>query len=127
MKVIRTSGFTLVECLVALSILAIALIAVLKAGGNMNMQQAELVRRMEAQWSIENTANLLRLAHAFPLPGSQRSPCSQGRAPLICTIEVTKTPNPNFRRIELRVTEASDAQDDNRYLARITLFIARVP
>ena len=120
-------GFTLVESLVALSILAIALIAVLKAGGNMNNQQAEWLRRLEAQWSAENTANVLRMSHSFPNAGQQRTPCTQGRAPLVCVIDVATTPNPNFRRVDVRVVEGSAAESDTRYLARVVMYLARVP
>ncbi|MFN7834634.1 MAG: type II secretion system minor pseudopilin GspI [Burkholderiaceae bacterium] len=123
----RAGGFTLIESLVALSILAIALIAVLKAAGSMHNQQAELLRRMEAQWSLENTATFLRLSNSFPAAGRQRFPCLQGRAGLMCSLTVTATANPGFRRVEIRVTESSAAADDSRQLAQMTIFLARVP
>ena len=55
-------GFTLIEALVAMTIIAVALIACLKAAGNLNIQQDEMIKRQYAQWSAKNAANYIRVS-----------------------------------------------------------------
>jgi general secretion pathway protein I len=97
-------GFTMIEVLVALAIIAVALAASLRAVGSLATSEADLHRRMLAGWSADNTLTQLRLAHAWPEVGSQSFDCSQGNMQLICTERVSATPNPVFRRVEVSVT-----------------------
>lgn len=60
-------GFTLIEALVAMTIIAVALIACLKAAGNLNIQQDDMIKRQYAQWSAKSTANFIRVAGYFPM------------------------------------------------------------
>ena len=50
----------------------------------------------------------LRAARAFPGIGSRTVACPQGRVPLECVEEAKATPNPLFRRIEVRVYVGAD-------------------
>ena len=120
-------GFTLIESLVALSILAIALTAVSKAAGNMNVQQAELLRRLEAQWSAENVATTVRISHSFPVAGTQIVSCPQGRAPLVCTLVVENTPNPNFRKINIKVSEPAANGAAGAQLSTMVMYVGNIP
>ena len=45
----------------------------------------------------------LRAANAFPPVGTRTVECAQGRSNLECVEEVKATPNPLFRRVEVRV------------------------
>jgi general secretion pathway protein I len=101
-------GFTLVELLVALAIVAVALLAGLRAVGAMARTSAELELRMLAQVSAENRIAELRAAHMFPAVGTRTLPCPQGRIVFECVEETKPTPNPFFRRIEVRVYPAAD-------------------
>lgn len=101
-------GFTLVELLVALAIVAIALIACLRALGAMAQNNADLRLRMLAQIAAENHVALVRSAKVFPPLGRRSQPCPQGRANLVCDEEVKTTPNTVFRRLEVRVHQAGD-------------------
>ncbi len=97
-------GFTMIEVLVALAIVAIALAASLRAVGSLAASEAELHERLLAGWSADNALAQLRLAHAWPELGEQSFDCSQGNLQLVCTQHVTATPNPVFRRVEVSVT-----------------------
>ncbi|CAB3712292.1 type II secretion system minor pseudopilin GspI [Paraburkholderia rhynchosiae] len=97
-------GFTMIEVLVALAIIAVALAASLRAVGSLASGEADLHRRLLAGWSADNTLAQLRLTHAWPNVGSTSFDCSQGNLQLICTEHVTATPNPVFRRVEVMVT-----------------------
>ena len=96
-------GFTLVEILVALAIVAVALLAGLRAVGAMATTSAELELRMLAQVTAENRIAELRAARIFPAVGTRTLACPQGRIVFECVEETKATPNPFFRRIEVRV------------------------
>lgn len=97
------SGFTLIEVLVALAIIAVALGASIRATGVLAQNNADLRLRVLAQVSAENRLAELKAARLFPPLGRNAFECSQGRAAFRCEEEVKSTPNPAFRRIEVRV------------------------
>jgi general secretion pathway protein I len=97
-------GFTMIEVLVALAIIAVALAASLRAVGSLANGEADLHRRLLAGWSADNALAQLHLTHAWPNIGSTSFDCSQGNLQLRCTQHVTATPNPVFRRVEMMVT-----------------------
>jgi general secretion pathway protein I len=96
-------GFTLIEVLVALAVVAVALLAAIRAAGSMAQTNAELRLRLLAQLAADNRIAELRAGGAFPAIGTRSTPCPQGAAQLECVEEVKSTPNPLFRRIEVRV------------------------
>lgn len=96
-------GFTMVEVLVALAIIAIALSASLRALGSLAVNSSVLTKKMYAGWSADNALARLHLMKAWPDIGSRAFDCSQGNLALICTERVSATPNPVFRRIEVSV------------------------
>ena len=103
----QTHGFTLIETLVALAIVAVALLAGLRAVGTMAQTGVSLKLRLLAQIAAENRIAELRAARAFPGVGSRTVACPQGGVPLECVEEAKATPNPLFRRIEVRVYAGS--------------------
>ena len=100
-------GFTLIEVLVALGVVAIALTAGLKAtaalGNNAQRQSDTLL----AQLCAENTLIQLRLARQMPAVGDTASVCMQAGQSLDVLAVVRPTPNPNFLRVEARVSKAT--------------------
>ena len=102
-------GFTLIEVLVALAIVAVALLTAVRSAGSMAQTNAELRLRLLAQLSADNRIAELRAANAFPPLGTRTTPCPQGRTALQCVEEVKSTPNPLFRRVEVRVYAGPDA------------------
>lgn len=104
LRVRATRGFTMIEVLVALAIIAVALAASLRAVGSLAAGEADLHRRLLAGWSADNALAQLHLAHAWPEVGEQSFDCSQGNLQLLCTERVSATPNPVFRRVEVSVT-----------------------
>jgi general secretion pathway protein I len=96
-------GFTLIEVLVALTIVGVALGAAMRAMSSMTQASHDLGERMVANWSAENHLSTLRLAKGWPSPGTRHIPCPQGGRALVCTETTSATPNPAFRRIEVAV------------------------
>ncbi|KAF7963248.1 type II secretion system protein GspI [Cupriavidus sp. UYMU48A] len=102
-------GFTLIEVLVALTILAVALTAAMRAMGSMVDASVALQSRMLAEFSAENHLATLRLSKTWPEPGVSGYACPQGGTPLYCEQSISGTPNPVFRRVEIAVyPSASD-------------------
>ncbi|MBN3855854.1 MULTISPECIES: type II secretion system minor pseudopilin GspI [unclassified Paraburkholderia] len=100
----RARGFTMIEVLVALAIIAVALAASMRAVGNLASSEAELHLRLLAGWSADNALTDLRVTHAWPPLGVKQFDCSEGNFALVCTENVSTTPNPLFRRVEISVT-----------------------
>lgn len=97
-------GFTMIEVLVALAIIAVALAASLRAVGMLANDEADLHRRLLAGWSADNALTELHLSRVWPEIGTQTFDCSQGNLALTCTERISATPNPIFRRVEVSVT-----------------------
>ncbi|SDV48486.1 type II secretion system minor pseudopilin GspI [Chitinasiproducens palmae] len=99
-------GFTLVEVLVALAIIAIALGAALRAAGAVSANEAALRARLLASYSADNRLTELRLARAWLPVGRTQFDCPQGPLELVCHQTVSETANPLFRKVEVSVTSA---------------------
>lgn len=97
-------GFTMIEVLVALAIIAVALAASLRAVGALAASEGDLHERLLAGWSADNVLAQLYLRRTWPNIGSQTFDCSQGNLALVCTQRVSTTPNPLFRRVEVYVS-----------------------
>lgn len=96
----RARGFTLVEILVALTIVAITLGAGIKAASSLTDNTARLAQVGAAQWCAENQFVELRLSKQFPSVGDSEFGCDQLGMHFQGKQVVRPTPNPNFRRVE---------------------------
>jgi general secretion pathway protein I len=118
----RTRGFTLVEILVAVVILAIALAATTRAAGVATDGAIETRHRLLATWATENRVAELRARRLFPAPASSRLTASQGGLELVIDEVVTATPNPTIRRVDLAAARAAAPE---RVLSRLTAYVAQ--
>lgn len=105
------AGFTLLEVLVALVIVGTALGASLRAVGSLTQNSSDLRASMMATWSAENRLSRIRLAHEWPSLGQRRFDCPQGKLLLVCEENVSATPNPFFRRVEVSVLDTQHTSD----------------
>lgn len=115
----RPSGFTLVEVMVALAIVAIALMAGLQATTALTrnaLRQSDIVL---AQLCAENELVKARLSRQMPSVGDSAVTCEQAGRQLSVAVIVRSTPNPSFRRIDAQVLDG-----DNSIL-RISTIIGR--
>lgn len=97
------SGFTLIEVLVALGIVAVALLAGLRATGALSHNAQRQTLSLLGQICAENELVRLRLLRQLPDVGNFQSECVQAGQPLVVRLQVQTTPNPNFRRVDARV------------------------
>jgi len=103
----RRNGFTLVEVLVALAITAITLGAGLKAAGALTDNAQRLGDVMAAHWCADNALTALRLSKQFPGTGEAEFACNQLGRDFRGVLRTVATPNPNFRRVDSVVMDAS--------------------
>jgi len=96
-------GFTLIEVLVALTIVAITLGAGIKAAGALTGNAQRLADVTAAQWCADNQLTGLRLARQFPGVGDGEFGCEQLGRNFRGKLVVRPTPNPNFRRVDAQV------------------------
>jgi len=101
-----TTGFTLIEVLVAVVIVAIALAAGSRAAGTLIDNAQRLGDVTEAQWCAENQLVNLKLSRQYPDVGDSRFECSQRGVDYVGQMLVQGTPNPNFRRVEVTMMQA---------------------
>ena len=115
-KPARICGFTLVEVLVALAIVAIALAAASRSVALSTTSAAETKMRVLAGFVAENLMGALVTSRAWPATGASEGSESQASAQFRWRIEVLATPNPDLRRIEIRVLTAEDPPHELRRL-----------
>jgi len=102
-------GFTLIEVLVALGIVAVALLAGLKATGALGRNAERQSLALLGQICADNELIRLRLRRQLPDTGNSRVECPQAGQVLQVELAVQATPNPNFRRVDARVQQQGQA------------------
>lgn len=104
----RPTGFTLIEVLVALAVVALALGAGGQAASALLRNTERQSLALVAQICAENALIQARLSSQLPSLGESTFGCAQGGRELGGTLAVLATPNPNFRRLEARLRESAD-------------------
>ena len=99
-------GFTLIEVLVALTIVAITLGAGIKAAGALTNNTQRLADVSAAQWCADNQLTGLRLNELTPPIGDSDFSCTELGQTYRGTLVVRPTPNPNFRNVEAQMADA---------------------
>ena len=105
----RRRGFTLLEVLVALVIIGVALAASMRGAMSLTNTAEYSRAKLLAMLTAENRLLELRLARDRLEPGEEILPCDQGGFAFTCSQAVKPTPNPFFRRVEVRVYRSDDA------------------
>jgi general secretion pathway protein I len=121
-RVRRAAGFTLVEILVALAIIAVALTAGLRALAQATDSAVALKQRTLALWIAQNRIALATIESPWPAPGRREGTATQAGRVFAFSETISTTPNPAFRKIEVVVAQP-DAPD--YALAHLTGFIAQ--
>jgi general secretion pathway protein I len=99
------AGFTLIEVMVALAIVAITLGAGIRAAGALTQNTQRVSDIAAAQWCADNRITNLRLARLYPDIGDSAWACDQLGRTYTGRQVVRPTPNPNFRRVDEQVMD----------------------
>lgn len=101
----RRRGFTLVEILVALAIVAVALSAGMRALAQATDGSTLLKQRTLALWIAQNRLALMQLAVPAPPIGTDQGAADEAGSRFAWRQTITATPNPAFRKIEIVVVD----------------------
>lgn len=107
----RPQGFTLIEVLVALAIVAVALAAGSQATSALTRTAARQSDQWLAQLCAENELIRLRLQRQLPSTGDSTRECTQAGRSMRLQVSVLPTPNPNFRRIDATVASTVEGAE----------------
>ena len=112
-----TLGFTLIEVLVALTIVAITLGAGIKAAGALTNNSQRLADASAAQWCADNQLTGMRLANMTPPIGDSEFGCTQLGLNYAGKLVARPTPNPLFVRVDAIIS----GEDGQQILAFSTV------
>ncbi len=120
----RQTGFTLLEVVIALAVLALALAAFIGSSGNAAGQAAYLRDRTLAHWVAMNVLADYRLERPWPPLGRREGSAELAGRSWRWQATVAATPEKDMRRIDVRVRRPDDPPDSQ--LTLLTGFAARV-
>jgi general secretion pathway protein I len=107
MNAMRARGFTLIEVLVSVAIVAVALAAGSRAASSVIDTSQRLSDITLAQWCADNELTELRLTATFPNVGTTPFTCTELGRDFQGTLKTRSTPNPAFRRVDTVVADES--------------------
>lgn len=102
-------GFTLLEVLVALAILAISMGAVIKAAGQGASNIGQLRDQTLASWVAMNEINAILLNRDWPEPGSSRGTAEMANREWHWRLQIGNTSDEDLRRLDIEVRTSRDA------------------
>jgi general secretion pathway protein I len=90
-------------------VVAIALVAGMQSSASLTRMSARQSDQLLAQLCADNELANVRLSRQMPGVGNSTRVCTQAGRNLDVQVDVLPTPNPNFRRVDVRInTPASD-------------------
>ena len=118
----QQQGFTLLEVLIALAVLAIALAAAIKAVTSHVSNLVYLKERSMAHWVGLNALTELRVTGQRPSSGEIKGDETMAGREFRWVIKVTKTEGGDVDRVDLTVTTADD---DERPLSTMVAYVGK--
>lgn len=117
-------GFTLLEVLVALAVLAVALGALIKGGADNAANAIYLRDKTFAQWVATNQAVEMQLDKQWPATGTTKGEAMMADRTWYWRAKVEATEDETIRRLELDVF--ADEEREEGGLAHVVAFLPRV-
>ncbi|MCG8435245.1 MAG: type II secretion system minor pseudopilin GspI [Gammaproteobacteria bacterium] len=112
----RQRGFTLLEVLVALAVVAIGLTAVIGSGTQGIIASADLRARTFAHWVASNKLTELRLEKDWPAIGTTDGTTEMAGELWAWTATIINTQDEDLRRVEIDVSHVDRSEEKNAHL-----------
>ncbi len=119
MRRLRARGFTLIEVLIALVIIAVALAAAGRSAAISSVSAAEIKLRVLAGFVAENRMSELAARGGWLQVGTIEGSEQQAGIDFRWRIEILATPHPLFRRVEVSVLDPADDRHELRHLVGV--------
>jgi general secretion pathway protein I len=124
LKKMRSSkGFTLMEILLALTIMGIAVAAMTRSSGSAINNYAGLRDRTLAHWEAMNQVAMLQISDEWVAPGKKTGTSKMANQEWKWEIMAKETSDPELRKIDIRIKK-KNAPDDST-LASLVVFISK--
>ena len=120
----RSRGFTLLEVLVALAVVALSLAALIKVASSNASNAAYLQEKTLAHWVGMNKIAELQVQHQWPDTGTQRGTVMLGGQEWRWVVKVQATPDQDVRRLDVSVQPDARRNEDHP-AARLVAFLGR--
>ena len=120
-----SSGFTLIEVLVALGIVSIALLAGMRATDSLVNNALRLSDVLLGQICVENELIKVRLSKAMPNVGDSTFSCEQAGKTMLGKMTVSSTPNPSFRRVDTEVFKGDKLDASAASVVKLSTIVGR--
>ena len=118
----RQSGFTLLEVVVALGILAIALVAAVKGISTHVNNMAYLKERTLAHWVAMNKVTEFQLSGEFPGAGERSGAVEMASREWHWVVKISTTEDSEVRRLDVTVTPEANR---NQTLATLIGYLGK--
>ena len=118
----QQKGFTLLEVLIALAILAIALAAAIKGVSSHVLNLVYLKERSLAHWVGLNALTELRVSGQWPSSGEIKGDEAMAGREFKWVITVTEVEGGDVRRLDVKVTPEDD---DERPLSTMVAYVGK--
>ena len=120
MRVDRSSGFTLLEAMVALIIVALGMMAVDSQLNRYVVAATFVEQKTLASWIATNKLTELSVANVWPALGKDEEDLDFAGQKWRCLIEVSETPVENLRRVDVSVVHPDDP---DRVLQKVSAIV----
>ena len=112
----HSKGFTLLEVMIALFIVAMSLGGVLKVMGTAASNTSRLTNRTFAQWVALNQITQLQIDKTWPKYGESKGDDEMASQEWRWKQKIIKTSDDNIKRVELSVWGMDDDSSDSPYV-----------
>jgi len=120
----RVTGFTLLEVLIALAVLALSMGAAIKAVGDYTNNEAYLRDRTIAMWVARNVLVRFQVENEWPDVGERKGTEEMGRREWRWLGVISQTEEEELRRLDVKVF-ALDSEDDESPVSVLSGFLVQ--
>ena len=124
MKRCRVAGFTLLEVLIALAVLALSMGAAIKAASDYTVNQAYLRDRTMAMWVARNVLVRFRVENEWPNVGERKGTEEMGKREWRWLGVISQTEEEELRRLDVKVF-ALESEDDDSPVSVLSGFLVQ--